>query len=62
MSVEINDDRAIEIILRDYPHFFRHPTANEVKRTFNDALNNEIRLRARAGVQSNRIADRIFRG
>jgi hypothetical protein len=62
MSGDINDDRAVEIIMRDNPHFFHQPTENEVKRTFNDVLNDEIRLRARAGVQSNRIADRIFRG
>ncbi len=60
MSGAINDDRAIEIIMRDYPHFFRVPDEDEVKRTFNDVLNSEIRQRARAGVQSDKLADRIF--
>jgi hypothetical protein len=60
MSGSISDERAIEIIMRDNPHFFRVPDEDEVKRTFNDVLNSEIRQRARAGVQSNKLADRIF--
>ena len=46
MSGSISDDRAIEIIIRDNPHFFRVPSENEVKRTFNDAMNSELRARA----------------
>ncbi len=53
----LDSDRAIEKIMRDFPHFFRVPTENEVKQTFNDVLNSEIRRRAR---QSNRLGDGIF--
>jgi hypothetical protein len=46
MSGSISDERAIEIIMRDFPHFFRVPDEDEVKRTFNDVLNSEMRARA----------------
>jgi hypothetical protein len=58
-SGDINDDRAIEIIMRDYPHFFHQPTADEIKKSFHAAMNDEIRSRAQ---QTNRLADDIFRG
>jgi hypothetical protein len=57
MSGSISDERAIEIIMRDYPHFFRVPSEDEVKRIFNDVLNSEIRSRAR---QTNKFADSFF--
>jgi hypothetical protein len=59
MSGAINDDRAIEIIMRDNPHFFHQPTADEIKKISHSAMNGEIRLRAQ---QTNRLADDIFRG
>ncbi len=58
----LDSDKAITKILRDFPHFFRVPDEDDIARDFRDELNSEIRQRARAGVQSNRIADRIFRG
>jgi hypothetical protein len=60
MSGDINDDRAIEILLRDYPHFFHQPTENDLLQISRSELNDEIRQRARAGVQTNRLAGGIF--
>ncbi len=59
MSGAITDDRAVEKIMRDYPHFFHQPTADELKKSFHAAMNDEIRSRAQ---QTNRLADDIFRG
>ncbi len=42
----VNDDRAIEIIMRDYPHFFHQPTENELLQISHSAMNDEIRRRA----------------
>jgi lysophospholipase L1-like esterase len=53
----VNGDKAAELIMRDYPHFFRVPTENEVKQTFNSVMNSELRARAQ---QTNRLADGIF--
>jgi hypothetical protein len=55
----VNKDAAIEKIMRDYPHFFRQPTENEVKQTFNSVMNDAIRARAQ---QTNRLANDLFRG
>ncbi len=60
MSGSISDDRAIEIIMRDNPHFFHLPTAADIVKISRSEMNSEIRQRARAGVQSNRLADGIF--
>ncbi len=57
MSGDINDDRAVEIIMRDNPHFFRQPSENELRKSFHAVMNDEIRSRAQ---QSNRLADDIF--
>jgi hypothetical protein len=57
MSGVINEDVAVEKLIRDNPHFFRVPSENEVKRTFNDVLNSEIRSRAR---QTNKFTDSFF--
>jgi hypothetical protein len=59
MSGAINDERAIEIIMRDNPHFFHQPTADELKKSFHAAMNDEIRSRAQ---QTSRLADYVFRG
>ncbi len=58
----INRDAAITKILRDYPHFFHQPTEADIVKIARAEMNDEIRQRARAGVQSNRLADAIFRG
>jgi lysophospholipase L1-like esterase len=55
----VDGDKAAEIIMRDYPHFFRQPTKDEIKQTFNSAMNDAIRARAQ---QTNRLADALFRG
>jgi hypothetical protein len=60
MSGSISDERAIEIIIRDNPHFFRVPTDGEIAKISRSELNDEIRARAGAGLQSNKLADRIF--
>jgi hypothetical protein len=46
MSGAINDDRAIEIIMRDNPHFFRVPDEDEVKKIAHSTMNDEMRARA----------------
>ncbi len=58
----INKDAAIAKITRDFPHFFHQPTEDDIAKISRDELNDSIRQRARAGVQSNKLADRIFRG
>ncbi len=55
----VDKDKALEIIMRDYPNFFHQPTENEVKQTFNSVMNSEMRARAR---QSNKLSIDIFRG
>jgi hypothetical protein len=60
MSGAVDKDAALEKILRDHPHFFRQPSENEVKRTFNDVMNSE--LRARALQPTSRPTYDIFRG
>jgi hypothetical protein len=57
MSGDINDDRAIEKIIRNNPHFFRQPSADELKKSFHAVMNDEIRARAQT---TNRLADGIF--
>ncbi len=61
-SGTINRDAAITKILRDFPHYFIMPTPDDIAKISRDELNDEIRSRARSGVQSNKLADRIFRG
>ncbi len=56
-SGALDSDKAITKIMRDYPHFFREPTADEVKKISHSAMNSEIRRRAQ---QSNSLADGIF--
>jgi hypothetical protein len=60
MSGSISDERAIEIIIRDNPHFFRVPTPDDIAKVSRSELNSEIRRRAGAGLQSSKLADRIF--
>jgi plasmid replication initiation protein len=42
-SGAVNEDRAIEIIIRDNPHFFHQPTEDELKKSFHTAMNSKIR-------------------
>jgi hypothetical protein len=42
----INGDKAAEIIMRDYPHFFHQPTENDIVKISHSAMNDEIRRRA----------------
>jgi hypothetical protein len=56
----LDSDKAITKILRDYPQYFHQPTDADIMKISRSELNSEIRQRARAGVQSTRLADRIF--
>jgi hypothetical protein len=58
----INRDAAIAKILRDFPQFFHQPTEADIAKISRSEMNAEIRSRARAGVQSNKLADDFFRG
>jgi hypothetical protein len=53
----LDSDKAITKIMRDFPHFFREPTADELKKISHSAMNAEIRRRAQ---QSNRLSIGIF--
>ncbi len=57
MSGVVSQDVAIEKLIRDNPHYFHQQTADEAKKSFHAAMNDEIRARAR---QTNRLADGIF--
>ena len=57
-SGTLDSDKAIEKIMRDYPHFFREPTADELKKISHSAMNDQIRSRAQP---TSRLADDIFR-
>ena len=59
-SGAINKDAAITKILRDYPQYFHQPTPDDLAKASLSEFNSEIRRRAGAGVQSNKLADRIF--
>ncbi len=57
MSGVVSQDVAIEKLIRNNPHYFHLPTADELKKSFHAAMNDEIRSRAR---QTNRLGDGIF--
>ncbi len=57
MSGAINKDRAIEKLIRNNPNYFHQPSADELKKSFHAAMNDEMRARAR---QSNRLSIDIF--
>jgi hypothetical protein len=59
MSGDINDDRAVEKIMRDYPQYFHQATPDDIAKISRSELNSDIRRRAR---QPNKLADDIFRG
>ncbi len=59
-SGAINKDAAITKILRDYPQYFHQPTPDDLAKVSRSELNDEIRRRARAGLQSSKLADRLF--
>ncbi len=56
----LDSDKAITKILRDFPQYFHQPTPDELAKISRSELNDEIRQRAGAGVQSSKLADRIF--
>jgi hypothetical protein len=58
MSGAINKDVAIERLIRNNPHYFHQPSADELKKISHSAMNDEMRARAR---QSNRLSIDIFR-
>jgi hypothetical protein len=58
MSGAVTKDRAIEKLIRSNPHYFREPTADELKKISHSTMNDEMRARAR---QSNRLSIDIFR-
>jgi hypothetical protein len=60
MSGAINKDVAIEKLIRENPNYFHQPTPDDIVKISRSEMNAEIRQRARAGVQSNRLADGIF--
>jgi hypothetical protein len=57
MSGAVSQDAAIEKLIRNNPHYFHQQTADEARKSFHAAMNDEIRSRAR---QTNRLADGIF--
>jgi hypothetical protein len=46
MSGVVSQDVAIEKLIRDNPHFFHQQTADEAKKSFHAAMNDEMRARA----------------
>ncbi len=56
----LDSDKAITKILRDYPHYFHQPTEADIVNLSRAELNGEIRRRAGAGVQSNRLSIDFF--
>ena len=60
-SGALDSDKAISKILRDYPHFFHQPTPDDIEKISQSEMNADIRRRARAGVQSNKLPFDIFR-
>ena len=59
-SGALDSDKAITKIMRDYPHYFHQPTPDDIAKISRAELNDEIRRRAVAGPQPNKLADRIF--
>jgi hypothetical protein len=57
MSGAVSQDAAVEKLIRDNPHYFHQPTADEAKKSFHAAMNDEMRARAR---QSNKLSIDIF--
>jgi endonuclease III len=58
----INKDAAIAKITRDFPHFFHQPTPDDIAKISREELNDEIRSRARTGLQTTKLADDFFQG
>jgi hypothetical protein len=57
MSGVINKDAAIEKLIRDNPNYFHQQTEAELKKSFHEAMNAEIRSRA---LRTNKFADSLF--
>jgi hypothetical protein len=60
MSGVVTKDAAIEKLIRNNPNYFHQQTPDDIVKMSRTSLNDEIRERARAGLQSNRLADRVF--
>jgi ABC-type sugar transport system ATPase subunit len=58
MSGAVSQDVAIEKLIRNNPNYFHQQTADEAKKSFHAAMNDEMRARAQ---QSNRLSIDIFR-
>jgi hypothetical protein len=59
-SGALDSDKAITKIMRDYPHYFREPTADELKKISHSAMNDQ--MRARVLQPTSRPTYDIFRG
>jgi hypothetical protein len=57
MSGFLDKDKAIDLIIRDYPHLFYQPTEAELLQSSRTTLNAEIRSRA---LQTNKFTDSFF--
>ncbi len=57
MSGAVTKDKAIDLIIRDYPNLFYQPTEAELLQSSRSELNSEIRQRAR---QTNKFAESFF--
>jgi hypothetical protein len=60
MSGAVTKDQAVEKLIKSNPHYFHQPTPDDIAKISRSELNDEIRQRARAGLQSDKLADRIF--
>ncbi len=62
MSGAVSEDVAVEKLIRNNPRLFYQPTADELKKSSHDAMNEAIRSRARTGLQTTKLPDDFFRG
>jgi hypothetical protein len=56
MSGAVTKDQAIEKLIRKNPNYFHQPTTADIVKISRSEMNSEIRRRARAGVQSNKLS------
>jgi hypothetical protein len=57
MSGAVSEDVAVEKLIRDNQRLFHQPTADELKKSFHAAMNDEMRSRA---LRTNKFADSFF--
>jgi hypothetical protein len=58
MSGFLDKDKAIDLIIRDYPNLFRQPPTDELEKIAQPTMSDMIRAHAR---QSNGLSDDFFR-